>query len=421
MLGKILKSKEKRDTALLIVMAVITIAFLLYIFIPTSQGSAKKSGDTDKNSEQIQPPDENETTGEDSTPADKKEDGNEKQRLYDQLNVKIEAELSAVYMGILITNDPFENFWVESLKKVFDDFKDDTLNKFQKISFYDLNDIPALPFPAEYSDSLKLNLLLSLFLIKMKEERIVKNFETLPDNDLKKIINFDFYRLVNDEVQKDYQLMPVLFYYTVLMKRLHIYPEIDCFRSFKSRLEHIRDLTPAKYVTRMRELLRFSLSITGYRVQWIEHDPIDADDNRVYTNRTFKTFTFLRQRYLVFPDPDTPENNLWIKELCEADSGDIELSDLSIISEDPANPAEIEKIFYTPVSSRFVVLLKGYEPVRDDGYLNAIAVKQIGCFHKSVTCIDFARVKDTDSNTEGENDFKSKLEQFGTYLKQLSF
>jgi hypothetical protein len=398
MLGKILKTKEKRDTALLVIMALITIAFLFYIFFPSGS------------------PDKTESTG-----------GSEQQpvktgtlNIYAQLNEKLEDELNSLYMGILITNDPFENFWTDPLKKAFDGFTDDTLNKFQKLSFYDLKDIPTLPSPAEYTDSLKLNLFLSLFLIKMKEEDIVKTFETLPDIEFRKIITFDFYRLVNDEIQKDYQLMPVLFYYTVLMKRLNLYPTIDCFRFFKNKLEHIRDLTPAKYLTRMRELLRFSVSNEVYRLRWVEHDPIDADDSRVYANRTFKTFNFLRQRYLVFPDPDSTESNLWIKELCEADSGDIELSDLSIISEDPANPSQIEKIFYAPVSSQFVVLLKGYEPARDDGFLNTIVSRQIESFQKNLSCIDFSRVKYPVSNSEGESNFKSELEQFGIYLKKLS-
>ena len=398
MLGKILKSKEKRDTALLITMALITIAFLFYIFFPSGSAGKKKKTEDSK-----LPPARTET-----------------RNIYEQLNEKLEYELNSLYMGFLIMSDPFENFWTEPLKKELNGLTNDTLNKFQKLSFYDLNDIPTLPTPAEYTDALKLNLYLSLFLVKMKEEGIVKAFENLPEIEFRKIISFDFYRLVNDEVQKDYQLMPVLFYYTVLMKRLQIYPTTDCFRFFKNKLEHIRDLTPTKYLTRMREFLRFSVSNAIYRLQWVEHDPIDADDKQIYTNQTFKTFNFLRQRYLVFPDTDSPENNLWIRELCEADSGDIELSDLSIVSEDPANPSQIEKIFYAPVSSQFIVLLQGFEPARDDVFLNTIALRQIGCFQKNVNCIDFSPSNDSDSNPEEKKAFKLELEQFGIYLKKLS-
>lgn len=417
MLGKILKDKEKRDTALLIVMGLITIAFLLYIFIPA--GSEKeiekpvKTGNGNQKNQQKKI--EKKTPVNEPPPTEEKND--EKKHFCDLLNEKLEYELNSIYLGILVSNDPFENFWVDTLEKVFDDFEDDTLSKFRKFSFYDLDDITSLPIPPEFNDTLKFNLLVSLVLIKMKEEGISEKFETIPNNELRKTINFDFYGLINNEVQKDYQLMPVLFYYTVLMKRLHIYPEIDGFRFFKSRIGHIRDLTPGKYLIRLKESLCFSASLGKYRIQWEEHDSIGANDNRVYGNLSLKTFTFLRQDYLIFPDLDNPENNLWIKELREADSGEIELIDLHITGEDHSNPLEVKKIYYAPVSSRFVVLLKEYEPGKDDGYLNAIVTKRMTDFHKSLREIDFSLPVDK----EGKKAFKTQLDKFGNYLKKLAF
>ena len=417
MLGKILKDKEKRDTALLIAMGLVTIAFLLYIFIPTGPGKPiEKPVSTDNgNPKQQQEKIEKKTPVTPTPPTEEKKD--EKKQFCDLLNEKLEYELNSIYLGILVSNDPFENFWVETLQKVFDDFKDDTLNKLRKFSFYDLHDIPSLPIPPEFNDTLKFNLLESLLLIKMKEEGIAKKFENIPNNELRKTINFDFYGLINNEVQKDYQLMPILFYYTVLMKRLHIYPEIDGFRFFKSRIGHIRDLTPGKYLIRLKESLSFSASLGKYRIQWEEYDPIGANDKRVYGNLSLKTFTFLRQDYLVFPDLDNPENNLWIKELREADSGEIELIEFDITGEDPSKPREVKKIYYAPVSSRFVVLLKEYEPGNDDGYLNAMVTKRMTDFHKSLREIDFSLPVDK----EGKKAFKMQLDEFGKYLKKLTF
>ena len=152
------------------------------------------------------------------------------------MSKKIEFELNAVYLSILISADPFENYRVETLEKVFDEFKNDILDKLYKFSFYDLKEILTLPIPEEYSDSLKFNLILSLFLIKQKEEGIIKKLETLPQSEFEKIINFDFYQLANNEVQEDYQLIPVLFYFAALMRRMPIYPVEDSADFFKEKI-----------------------------------------------------------------------------------------------------------------------------------------------------------------------------------------
>lgn len=389
MFGKIIKDKEKRDTALLIFMAAIMIAFLLYIFVPFGSGD-KETGKSDEQGKKTV----------------KKGD------FYEELNKKIELELNSVYLSILISANPFENYRTETLEKVFDEFKNDILDKLYKFSFYDLKEILTLPIPGEYSDSLKFNLLLSLFLIKQKEEGIIKKLEILPHSEFEKIINLDFYQLVNNEVQEDYQLIPVLFYFTALMRRLPIYPVEDSVDFFKEKIKPIRDLTAAKYLIQTRELFRFSGTLEQYLLQWVEHDAIGPDDKKVYGNLDLKTFVFLGQNYLIFPDPGNPANNLWIKDLCEADSGDIELTDLKIMNKDPSKPLHFRKILYTPINSEFVVLLKEYESRKTHGFLNTIVKKRISGFHKSITVIDFA------VDEAEEESFKTQLEQFGNYLKK---
>ena len=384
-----LKDKEKRDTALLIFMAAITIIFILYIFIPF--GNEEKKGDkSDEQGEKIV----------------------KKEHFYDELNKKMERELHSVYLSILISTHPFENYRVETLENVFDEFKNDTLDKLSRFSFYDLKEILALPFPGEYTNPLKFNLFLSLFLIKQKEEGIIKKFGALPKNEFQRIIDFDFYQLVNNEVQKDYQFMPVLFYFTMLMKRLPIYPVEDNVRFFLEKIKPIRDLTTAKYLIQIRELFRFSGSSEPYLLQWVEHDAIGPDDKSIYGNLKLKTAAFLGQRYLIFPDPENPNNNLWMKDLCEADSGDIELSDFTIMSKDPSNPLDSKKILYTPTNSQFVVLLKEYETLETHGFLSTMIKKRISDFYKSVSVVDFS-VAETE-----EESFKTQLEQFGNYLKK---
>jgi len=391
MFRKMLRDKDKRDTALLIFMAAITIAFILYIFIPFGK-EEKKRDQSDEQGKKIV----------------------KKEHFYDELNKKIGRELNSVYLSILISTHPFENYRLETLENVFDEFKNDTLDKLSKFSFYDLKEILTLPLPDEYNNALKFNLFLSLFLIKQKEEGIIRKLEALPKNEFQKIIDFDFYQLENNEVQKDYQLMPVLFYFTMLMKRLPIYPAEDNVHFFIEKIKPIRDLTTAKYLIQIRELFRFSASVEPYLLHWVEHDAIGPDDKRIYGNLNLKTFAFLGQTYLMFPDPENPENNLWMKDLCVADSGDIELTDFKIMSKDPSTPLDSKKILYTPVNSEFVVLLKEYETLETHGFLTTMVKKRISDFHKSVTVINFSVAE------AEEESFKTQLEQFGNYLKKNS-
>lgn len=320
--------------------------------------------------------------------------------------------------NIITSDTPFENLWLKDLKGILAEFKSDILNKFFKFSFYDLNDVVTLSFPCEPDDPLKFNIFLSMFLIKLEEERVAKKLLEFPGKEFEEIINIDSYQLINNEVQEDYQLIPVLFYFNMLMKRLPIYPAEDKARFFKEKIKPLRDLTGVKYLVQIRERLRFSQSTGQFRLQWVEHDPVVADDKKLYRHLNFKTFDFLGQKYLIFPDPEIPDNNLWIKELCEADSRGIELKELRIMSEDPAHPLTIKKIYYTSIYSRFVVILKEYVykpvPVELGGFLNAMMKNRMADFHKYLTCIDFLKGEDE----EGKEIFKKQLNQFGNYLKE---
>lgn len=417
MLRKILKSKEKRDTALLIVMAVITILFLLYIFIPSGSGNGKEERKTREPDDQKQQEKIEKKQPVKEEPPPQLED-EEKKRLCDELNRKLEQELKMVSHNIITSDTPFENLWLKGLKDILAEFKSDILNKFYKFSFYDLNDIVTLSFPCDPDDPLKFNIFLSMFLIKLEEEGVAKKLQAFSGKEFEEIINIDSYQLINNEIQEDCQLLPVLFYFNLLMKRLPIYPAEDGAHFFKEKIKTLRDLTAVKFLVQVRELLRFSQSRGQFRLHWVEYDPIVADDKKDYRHLNFKIFNFLGQKYLIFPDPGTPANNLWIKELCEADSRDIELKDFRIMSEDPAHPLYIKKIYYSPINSRFVVVLQEHEykpvPAELGGFLNAMVMKRMADFHKNLTCIDFLKGE----HKEGKEIFKKQLNQFGIYLKE---
>lgn len=399
------KSKESRDTVLLAFMAVVIIAFLLYTFFPSGKGKEKTNNNKNQNpitnkikksKEKIKLPEETEPT---------------EKTILEEFSEKIAGQLNPLFPRILESEDPFRDLNTQSLKTLLLSSKNTLVEKLYKFSFFDLPDIARLKFPESYSDSLKFNLFVSLFLIKIQEEFIEEAFLSLPKVEVEKLVDFDIYRLLGFEIEKDYQLIPILFYFKHLVRQLNLYPAEDVTLFFKKSLENLRDLSDSKCLIKIQELLAFSQRKEKYRVEWVEDDGIFADDEKVYKNLNLKVFNFLKQDYLIFPDAEDSENNQWIKELCKADPGDIELKMLSIRNEDPSRQLNMHKIIYTPLSAQFVVLLNEYTPGRAEGFLNRLVMKRMEDFQKNFTIIDFSR-QDTNPKL-----FKEELETFGDHLK----
>jgi hypothetical protein len=399
------KSKESRDTVLLAFMAVVVIAFLLYTFFPTGKGKEKTNDNKNQNpiTNKIKKSTGKITLPEETEPTEK--------TILEEFSEKIAAQLNALFTRILESEDPFRDLDIQSLKTLLLSSENTLVEKLYKFSFFDLPDIARLKFPDSYSDSLKFNLFVSLFLIKIQEEFIEEAFLSLPKVEVEKLVDFDIYRLLGFEIEKDYQLIPILFYFKHLVRQLNLYPAEDVTMFFKEGLENLRDLSDSKCLIKIQELLAFSQRKEKYRIEWVEEDWIFADDKKVYKNLNLKVFNFLKQDYLIFPDAENSENNQWIKELCKADPGDIELGMFSIRNEDPSRQLNMHKIIYTPLCAQFVVLLNEYTPGRAGGFLHRLVMKRMEDFHKNFTIIDFSR-QDTNPKL-----FKEELETFGDHLK----
>ena len=400
--------KERRDTVLLAFMAAITIVFLLYVLIPSS-AEKENGGNTTLPMEEIDKED-NDMPIKTTLPEDPTEES-----ILNDLNKKIENELSTIYESIIKSGHPFKEYNVEKLKKLPGEFKSPVVDKLFKFSFGDLKDIPLLEFPKHYSSSLKFNIFLSLFLVKIQEEEIETKFEELPQSRFEKKVRFDCCRLVNHEIEKDCQLIPVLFYFKLLVDRLNLYPREDNTSFFIEKLKGLRDLSPSKYIVKIREILSFSKRAERYRLEWIEYDSIGPNDKKAYTNLELGKIHFLGQEYLLFPDSGKSRNNRWIRDLCGADSGNIELVLLNIQNEDPSKPLRyIDKIVYTPLHPQFVVLLKEYSPISSNGFLDNIIKERISDFHKNFRVVRFPR-NAADSKNQS---FRTELEKFGNFLKR---
>jgi hypothetical protein len=400
------KRKESRDTVLLVFMAVVTIAFLLYIFFPSGKGKEKTNDNKNqktitnkikKSTGEIKLPEETEPT---------------EKSILEEFSEKIVSQLNPVFTTILESEDPFRDYNTQRLKSLLLDPENNLVEKLYKFSFFDLHDIARLKFPESYSDSLKFNLFVSLFLIKIQEEFIEEAFLSLPKVEVEKLVDFDIYGLLGFEIEKDYQLIPVLFYFKHLVRQLNLYPAEDVTLFFKEGIENLRDLSDSKCLIKIQELLAFSQRKEKYRIEWVEEDGILADDKKVYKNLNLKIFNFLKQDYLIFPDAEDSENNQWINELCKSDPGDIELELLSIQDEDPSRRLNMRKIVYTPISAQFVVVLNQYTPTRMEGFLNRMVMKRKEDFQKNFTIIDFS-LQETNPKL-----LREKLDKFGDHLKK---
>ena len=392
-----LKNKEKRDTLLLLFMAGVVILFIIYLLIPFGKKNSRSSNQTGDN---------NQIT------VDINSNSSVKKKNWEELGKELEDKLKNAYVSIKNSNCIFMNLDIKVFREILDQFDSEILNKFYRFSFYDLSEILNLKFPSNYSASLKFNILLSSFLIKIVEEKIEKKLKGISGSEFEKTVDLRFYDLINNEIEQDYQSLPVLFYFRILLSRINIYQVEDDVKFFLYKIDRIKDLSVSKNIIQIKELISFSEESERFRIEWIEYDSIGSNDKRIYRSLNMKAFSFLKQKYLVFPDPEHKKNNQWIRDLRKADSGEIELIELNIQCETSPETTSVRKIFYTPINSQFIVLLKEFIDVKESEIIGSAARKQIADFHKGLKVVDF-----TLDETHKEK-FKADLKSFGNHLKK---
>lgn len=430
-----LKKKEKRDTLLLGFMGLIMVVFVLYIIIP---GGADKKPDEpvikDGKNPKVtgnKPAAVNPQGGVKTNPpvsgAEKKlGEGEEKKETGQEPKIeenpqvtlmlgvqgKLKRELTNIYIGIIKSPDPFIYYEPGAVLGVVGELKNETVDKVAKYSFGDLKEVPGLAFPEYYTNELKLDIFLTIFLVKIKEEGVDRKFQDLPDVEMEQVVDFSFYELINNEIEEDYQLIPVLFYFKHLVQRLHLYPGEDKVQWFREKLKNLKDLTPSKYLVKIKDLINFSLRLGRFNLSWVEEDGLGGDDKKSYVDEGFVIFRFLQQEYLVFPDREDSKRNQWLKDLFASDAGEIELTRLSLQNLDPTYHTDPVKILYMPVNPGFIILLRGYTTTPGEDYFNRVVSTKTAAFHRNFLIIQLSGVN------LGESEFKNQLLRFGNFMKK---
>ena len=131
---------------------------------------------------------------------------------------------------------------------------------------------------------------------------------------------------------------------------------------------------------------------------------------KTFTGLKIPLYSFLGQKYLVFPDKRNSDNNIWIEELCDSDSGAMELIGLTIQSLDPNKQLSIERICYSPLNSQFFVLLSGYKSKGVEGFINKVVANGLNKFHRNFIVIDYLKFGNMPDL------IKKDLEKFGSHL-----
>jgi hypothetical protein len=408
-----LKNKERRDTFLLVTMGIIFILFLVYLFVPLGKKSPEpvETGTKppeNKKKKPVNMSDTHQITG----------------GVFAVFNERIETELEDILDFLKQSPRPFQNYPVDGLRSVLFPAEDQTdtdqdllplfevILKVQRINFYDLKDIFEFDFPDGVDQILIFNLYTGLFMLKIREEKLIREIIEFPDTMFKRIVNCGPYLQINNEIEKDFQSLPILFYFYMLLQRLDIFPTTDVAAFLKERIGDIRDLSPGKLIDQIGSYLGFSRDPQTYRISWTEKDDLSPDDHGNYVNLKINTYVFLNQKYLVFPDFHNAKNNKWIRDLKKSDSGDIELIDFQLSDEDPVKNIQIQTIYYAPGKSQFIILLDRHDFTDQSGFLGRLIHQRLLEVQQYFLSVDFT------SRFNDPGSFKTELLNFGCFLKK---
>ncbi len=414
-------NKDKRDYALLLFMGLVILLFLAYLFIPS--GKAKDF------------PDNRYFAGNSSMPTIEGVAPGSKKNSFSSYNKRLEGDLTAVFASLdnleLLSALPtpeieasLYNVDTKNARTKETALLSDVLQKIRRLSVINLKEILELNFPDGFKDRFRFNVYTAALLSKISNENVGGRLNEASNQEIQELLDFSLFDLIGNEIEKDYQALPVLLYFELLMERINLYTDPGAVAFFREAIVKLRDLSPKKMLLQMQEMLHYSEENELFRLEWREGDELDPDDVGVYQKLSLPCIRFLKQKYLIFPT-QRESDNLWISELCNADSGDIELEDIKIYSEDPGRSVYLNRILYTPDTSRFIFVLSdaGTQSESDaagDSTLDILSRRVsvlIRDLEKNYRVVSFEQ-SDDEATLEKQ---RQELVDFGRYLKTINF
>lgn len=416
------RKKENRDTLLLIFMAAAFIGFLAYLFLPqkiTPVKNPTNNTQTKSNQQKEKNHQKKIKFKNDAQKSDINSILSQEEALIQGINLRLKEALNTLFIRCTKGEMPFVNFKAPQLTGLLEELNQkiaspslkDHLKKLCNVSFFELYDYFFGYFSLQEMEDFKFNLYLALFLTKINLEDTLSKICDLPENKVVPLLQLEFYQLLGNEVQEDYQLFPVLVFYYVLLEKVDILVPGELCPLLNKELKEIRDFTPAKFLLKIRESLELYREKDQFIINWIEEDGISSDDKGSYKNQELEIIHFLNQKFIIF-DFKKRGKDPWIVELCDADSGEIELVDLEIFNQSPSKNQSVQRIYYARNSSRFVVFLD-QEFLSSSGILAMLVRERVNRYFSNYNKIEFGS---KESNIE---QFKADLKEFGNYLKSV--
>ena len=395
------KSKKNRDSALLIFMALVMVAFLLYLFFPSASGNENNGNVPVKKIKRGKPP------------IQKQEVVEEDKSLFMTLREIFRGYFNGVNTGDrAITDIPADKI-DEELRRSLEEKYSEEIERALKYRLRDLDRAIDVFKDTELSDPDKFDLYIALFMLRSSREDIIGRSLNFTSDEMKSLLNLKHYSLINNEATENYHAIPVIIYADILIIKVDMFLPGEDVAAFSKLLSKIGDISPMQHINSLKDIFSFSKELRKYSFSWVEKDAFDPDDKGEYKNITVRRRRSFKLQYLLFPDPGKGGDNTWLKDLVNADSGSIELSDLKIADETPGENYSAKSIIYSSSTSRFIIVMDSPSFVSERGYIAIMLNERMNRVNSENVVINFAE------KLYSKKDFRVKMGIFGKFLYKI--
>ncbi len=405
----ILKNKQKRDTVLFWGMLALTLAFLLYVFLPGTRSPSARSTAAGAVSHAV-------------SPAESAADNSYEERLQAILRQWFRARLadselpstalSAALSRHLEQVDELgrTQSGQEALRR--------WLNHSRTLGVFELGDPRILGVPEFVSVETAFDLYLALFMLKVGHPAGAAQLRDASNERLLTILSAPIFHGVNREIHSDPAAFPALEVFRVWLQRTDPYADSHPGLEMARHLDLFRDFSPGRWISRLRQWVDFSSRIRTFSLKWVEDDGILGRDRGVYADLRHPVYRFLGEEYAIIPDPAAGRPPKWLRELAASDAGDIELVSLRMVSTEAERPFLTPRCaWYNPLGDRCVLVFPQVGTKMDEHKdpLQKWILERRQAVRQSYHCLVFA----DDTAQSGTGERETGWLRFGRFLQRL--
>lgn len=396
------KSKKNRDSALLIFMALVMVAFLLYLFFPTGpEDNGKEKPPVKKIRKEVPRPEKD------------KEATEEKTDLFKDLRIIFRDYFSGINTGDITLGDIPRQTIEEELRKSLATQYEDLIHRALKYRLQDMDRAMDVFEGSDLSGPDRFDLYTALFLVRASAEDITGRCLNFTSDEVVSLLNLKYYSLIGNEAAENYQTLPVLIFADMLVKRADIFSPGEDVINFARQVSAVGDISPMQHINSVKDIFTFSRELRKFSFNWVEKDGLDPDDKGEYRNISVRRRRSFKLHYLLFPDPEKSGDLTWLRDLMNADGGSIELAEMGAADETPGENYSARSIIYSEGTPRFVLVMDSPSFVTERGYIAILLNEKMKRLNKENIVINFAE------KLYSKKEFRKKMETFGKFLYNI--